>query len=186
MRCWPLFCLNSLQLRPFSHKTKFLGETRQSDLPVWHMALFNWCYYYQQELGFWKGKIEYFGKEWADLSSESSDPKGNFVISAWIKFGLCIDRRKLSQYVQGVNLSFFSTWFHRIWHVCMRGFWANEKNAVGLICWKSFQTEGRDKAAKYWPQGRCGKKAALCPWLLYVFWESLSQDRLNVVSHPQE
>ena len=33
-------------------------------------------------------------------------------------------------------------------------------------CFSKFiQSEGRNKAAKYWPQGRCGKKAALCPCL---------------------
>ena len=31
---------------------------------------------------------------------------------------------------------------------------------------KTFKTKGHNKAAKYRPQGRCGKKAALCPWLV--------------------
>ena len=30
------------------------------------------------------------------------------------------------------------------------------------------QREGLTKAAKYWPQGSSGKKAALCPWLVSV------------------
>ena len=38
-----------------------------------------------------------------------------------------------------------------------------------LIDGNFFQAEGHEKAAKYWPQGRCGKKAALCPWLLYFY-----------------
>ena len=32
---------------------------------------------------------------------------------------------------------------------------------------KFIQTEGHNKAAKYWPQGRCSKKTVLCPWLSY-------------------
>ena len=33
---------------------------------------------------------------------------------------------------------------------------------------KNLCTEGHNKATKYWPLGRCGKKAALCPWLAWV------------------
>ena len=29
---------------------------------------------------------------------------------------------------------------------------------------KTLYTEFRNKAAKYWPQGHCFQKAALCPW----------------------
>ena len=58
------------------------------------------------------------------------------------------------------------TLFHGICHFRIRSFIANDKditNRDGEI----FKTEGHDKAAKYWPPGRCGKKAALCPWLAY-------------------
>ena len=33
---------------------------------------------------------------------------------------------------------------------------------------KCLQAEGCNKAAEDWPQGRCGKKDTLCPWLLYT------------------
>ena len=44
---------------------------------------------------------------------------------------------------------------------------ATDKDILNDDDGEFFQTEGHKKAAKYWSQGRCGKKAALCPWLLY-------------------
>ena len=43
----------------------------------------------------------------------------------------------------------------------MGSFLANGKNIPNRDDGKTFQTEGLKKAAKYWPQGRCGKKATL-------------------------
>ena len=45
---------------------------------------------------------------------------------------------------------------------------ANDKNIPNRDDGKTFQTEGLKKAAKDWPQGRCGEQAALGPWLLYI------------------
>ena len=37
---------------------------------------------------------------------------------------------------------------------------------------KFFDTDSRNKPAKYWPEGRCGKKAALCTWLNQTNFEA--------------
>ena len=41
-----------------------------------------------------------------------------------------------------------------------------DKGIANSVC-NTFLTEGHNKATKCRPQGRCGKKAALCPWLNY-------------------
>mgnify|MGYP001796948226 CR=1 FL=1 len=47
-----------------------------------------------------------------------------------------------------------------------------DKGIANPAC-KSSYTEGRNKAAKYCPQGRRGQKAALCPLLMYMMYEDL-------------
>ena len=46
----------------------------------------------------------------------------------------------------------------------------------------------RQMATKYWPQGRIGKKAALCPWLSYINTASMYVEllvvKLTVVTLP--
>ena len=64
-------------------------------------------------------------------------------------------------------------------YVCMASFLANGKNIPNRDDDKTFQTEGLKKAAMYWPQGRCGKKAALCPWLPTVNNIILSRNRYD-------
>ena len=43
---------------------------------------------------------------------------------------------------------------------------ANVDKGIANSVRKTFYTEGHKKATKCRPQGRWGKKAALCPWLL--------------------
>ena len=76
-------------------------------------------------------------------------------------------RKSYGMYQETVSHCFhlFVKLFHVIWHVCMRIFLANNKDIPNRDDSKIFQTEG----GKYWPQGRCGKKAG-SPFKPWIFW----------------
>ena len=102
------FLFNSQQLPPFLHKTqRFWVKLDNQICPngTWHL-----CCYYQQVMGHWNGKLEYFGKRVSWLSSESSKPNKNFVISARNKINF-IDSQKKSQYLHGENMSLYPKTF---------------------------------------------------------------------------
>ena len=75
-----------------------------------------------------------------------------------MELSLTVDRKK-SQFVLGEKKCHYEQVISQnLTCTCiMRTILANEKDIADLDG-KIFQTEGHNKATKYWPQGRCGKR----------------------------
>ena len=98
-----------------------------------------------------KWQIWVLGNRTSWLDSETSSLKGVLPAAHTLKPGLSLDSQK--RYFMESDMPLHEEL------ICL---WQGYCQPWLQI----FQTEGRNKAAKCWSEGHCGKKAALCPWLL--------------------